>query len=202
MNKLKKLNDRADLPNDIKVTLNDLCYKLGLPQLRDRLSLILTAQEKRAAGWEKLDHKTHPIGVANAVLLAVVQHRGISAERALIDLAHDLDLLNSGRYKGLRRAIGEPMDDRIDDVPIWNRAAGELSLAGVVIRKVSPQAKNVQLILDAFEEDRWAPHIDSPIPGGANSRRLGEAVCSANKGLSAIRLFCDGRGAGIQWRRI
>jgi hypothetical protein len=202
VNKQKKLKDRADLPKDDKVTLNNQWRNIGLPPLRDRLSLTLSAQEKRAAGWEKLDHTTHPIDVAKAVLLAVVQHRGISAERALIDLAHDLDLLNSGRYKGLRRAIGEPMDERIDDVPIWNAADGELSLAGVVIKEISPRAKNVRLILDAFEEDRWANHIDSPLPGGANSRRLREAVYSANERLSGIKLFCDGRGAGIGWRRI
>jgi hypothetical protein len=202
MKKLKKLRDRSDLPKDVKVTLNNLYRNIGLPPLRDRLSLFLSAQEKRAAGWEKLDHTTHPFDVANAVLLAVVQHRGITAERAVIDLAHDLDLLNSGGYKGLRRAIGEPMDERIDDVPIWNAAAGELSLAGVIIRKVSPQAKNVRLILDAFEEDRWATHIDNPLPGGAISRRLREAVRTANKRLFGIKLFCDGHGAGIQWKRI
>jgi hypothetical protein len=198
----KKLKPRTNLPEEVKERLRDLYSKIGLPQLRDRLSLILTSQEKQVIHWETLHDNGLPIDAAKKVLFAVAQQRETSLERAVIELAHDLDLLGSGSYKVLCRSINEPMDERMDDLPDWDASAGKLSLGGEVIRPVSPQAKNVRKILNAFQEDHWKSRIDNPLPGGANSRTLRETVRTLNEGLSGIKFFSDGSATGVRWQRV
>jgi hypothetical protein len=198
----KKLKLRTNLPEEVEKRLGDLYSKIGLPQLRDRLSLILTSQEKQVTHWETLHDNAMPIDAAKEILFAVAQHRETSLERAVIELAHDLDLLGSGSYRVLCRSIGEPMDKRMDDLPDWDASAGELSLGGEVIRHVSPQAKNVRKILNVFQEDHWKNHIDNPLPGGALSSTLRETVRTLNKGLSGIKFFCAGDAKGVQWQRV
>jgi hypothetical protein len=202
MKNAKKLKPRTSLPEDVKERLRDLYSKIGLPQLRDRLSLILTSQEKQVIHWETLHDNGLPIDAAKEILFAVAQQRETSLERALIELAHDLDLLGSGSYKVLRRSINEPMDERMDDLPDWDASAGELSLGGEVIRHVSSQAKNLQKILDAFQEEQWKHHVDNPLPGGANSRKLRETVYSLNEGLSGIKFSSAGGAKRVQWQRV
>jgi hypothetical protein len=197
-----KLKPRTDLPEDVKESLKDLYIKIGLPQLRNRLSVILTRQEKQAIGWETLHDNGLPIDAAKAILFVVARHRRTSLERAVIELAHNLDLLASGSYKVLRRSISEPVDERIADLPIWDASAGELSLGGAVIRRVAPQATNVRKILDAFQEDQWKHHIDNPLPGGVKSRKLRETVYRLNKDLSGIEFFSHGRARGVRWERV
>jgi hypothetical protein len=197
-----KLKPRTDLSEDVNESLKDLFSKIGLPQLRNRLSVILTPQEKQVIGWETLHDNGLPIDAAKAILFAVARHRGTSLERAVIELAHNLDLLASGSYKVLRRSISEPVDERIDDLPVWDASAGKLSLGGAVIRPVAQRAKNVRKILNAFQEDQWKHHIDNPLPGGAKSRTLRETVRTLNERLSGIEFFCDGRAKGIRWERV
>src|SRR4051812_41340617 len=102
---VKKLKPSTNLPEEVKKRLRYLYRKIGLPQLRDRLSLILTSQEKQLIHWETLHDNGLPIDAAKEILFAVAEQRETSLERALIELAHDLDLLGSGSYKVLRRSI-------------------------------------------------------------------------------------------------
>jgi hypothetical protein len=200
MENAKTLKPRTNLREEVKERLRDLYSKIGLPQLRDRLSLILTSQEKQVIHWETLHDTGLPIDAANEILFAVAEQREMSLERALIELAHDLDLLGSGSYKVLRRSINEPMDERMDDLPDWDASAGELSLGGEVIRHVSSQAKNLRTILNAFQEDQWKHHVDNPLPGGADSRKLRQTVYNLNEGLSGIKFFSAGGAKRVQWQ--
>jgi hypothetical protein len=197
---IKKLKPKTNLSEEVKKRLRELYTKIGLPQLRDQLSLILTSHEKQAIHWETLHGNVLPIDAAKKILFAVAQQRKTSLERALIELAHDLDLLSSGSYKVLRCSINEPMDERSDDLPVWNASAGELSLGGEVIRDVSKQAKNLRKILNVFQDDEWKHQIDNPLPGGANSQKLRQTVYDLNRGLSGIK-FSSAHGAKrVEWQ--
>ncbi len=126
----------------------------------------------------------------------------MTAERALIDLSLSVDLLTIGRYESLRKAIGEPVDSRRVDLPTWDAETSEIRLAGNVVREVSTQAKNIRLILDAFQELNWKARIDSPLPGDKSSRALRETIRNLNQHLSEIEFFCDGTGKGILWQHV
>jgi hypothetical protein len=197
---MRKLKTRTDLPKRTAEYLQELYVRLGLPPLVEKLKQeVLTAEEVKLLNRERLSATALPTNVAAAILHVVVQHRKVSTERALLDLSRRVDLLADGRYESLRRAIGEPVDARDRDVPNWDRAVGELVFRGEIIRRVSPRASNLHPVLDAFQEENWKSRIDSPLPGGKNSRKLREAVRSLNDGLEKIRFFCDGRAEGVQW---
>lgn len=97
----------------------------------------------------------------------------------------------------------EPQDNRNASAPSWNKTRGELSFEGNLAKKVRNigAAKNVVLILDTFQELKWPEKIDDPLPGGADGKRLRDAIESLNKGLIGIRFRPDGTGMGITWER-
>lgn len=84
--------------------------------------------------------------------------------------------------------------------PRWD---GELLRVGSVqVATVSPRAKNLRLVLDAFEEEHWPKRIDDPLPGGCDTpdTRLRETVRTLNKKQEAVLFESDGTGEGITWK--
>jgi hypothetical protein len=198
---MKELKPTTDLPKHIQQVLKDLYVRLGLHPCVTRLRQeVLLPQEIQFIDEVRLAENALPIDVATAILRAVVHVRGLSAERALIDLSRSVDSLGVGRFENLRRAIGEPVDHDHRVVPVWDAAAGELHFAGKVVREVSARATNVRLILAAFQEDSWPIRIDSPLPDGKNSEKLREAVRTLKSGLTKLDFICDGKGEGVQWQ--
>jgi hypothetical protein len=57
-------------------------------------------------------------------------------------------------------------------------------------------------ILNVFQEDQWKHHIDNPLPGGPNSRKLRQTVYDLNEGLSGIKFFSAGGAKRVQWQRV
>jgi hypothetical protein len=134
-----------------------------------------------------------------AIVQILCQSRGCSIGRCIADVGLELGLVSSLTHKRLRSSIDEPIDTFYQSRPVWDKAVGNLYFEGELARHVSPTAKNVRLILDAFSEQQWPIHVASPLPGGPNSRRLRNTVRSLNTGLSGIRFYCDGTAEGIQW---
>jgi len=82
--------------------------------------------------------------------------------------------------------------------PVWDPESGEVRIGDRVVRNVRRGvAENIILVLDTFQECRWARRVDSPFPPGDD--KLGEAVRSLNKKLEMIRFKCDGTGEGVEW---
>jgi hypothetical protein len=93
---------------------------------------------------------------------------------------------------------------REQEKPRWDKKKGKLLLGDLPIRRVAGHAKNVRLVLDAFEEVGWPDRLDDPIPGRPgklNSQRLSDTIKSLNTGLKHIRFHTDGTGEGICWER-
>jgi len=88
--------------------------------------------------------------------------------------------------------------------PRWDLTGGELWLGQQCLWRRTRPAKNLQLILTAFEEEGWPPRIDDPLFGSvSNARdRLHKAVRGLNRSLlvPAIEFHRDGTGQGICWR--
>jgi hypothetical protein len=78
-----------------------------------------------------------------------------------------------------------------------------LWFAGKCLRTRTRPAKNQELILASFEELRWPPRIDDPLPGDCLDprARLHDAIRQLNASLlpPLIMFGRDGSGHGIAW---
>ena len=122
--------------------------------------------------------------------------------RAVIELAHEIGLINDLDQRWLLRETGEgePASPE-SDIPIWNRTRGELTFRGEVVRHVPriEVAKNIVAILDAFQERAWPESIGDPLPEGPDSQRKRETIASLNKRLTRIRFHSAGTELDIRW---
>ena len=159
---------------------------------------VLTPEERKRLGDDPLTAFD-----ARGVLGTWIDLRGGEPPRVLAELALNLDLISERDLKWLLRELGEPPAVLKDpEVPTWNREKRELWYRGNKIRTIASLqlARNVTLILDAFEEQSWPCRIDDPLPGGRNQTRLHGAIASLNKGLKGIEFHSDGSGEGVEWR--
>ena len=88
--------------------------------------------------------------------------------------------------------------------PQWNDDTRELGYAGELVKRFSVPADSQEIVLTAFEEQRWAERIDDPLPrkrGISRQLRLRETVRRLNGAhvFDRVRFFADGRGRGIRW---
>ncbi len=92
-------------------------------------------------------------------------------------------------------------------VPRWDSQRRELRLGGELVKAFKVPAPNQEIILSTFEEERWPPRIDDPLPVKGHvhpSRRLHDAILSLNRNQRRrlIRLSADGLGKGIRWELV
>jgi hypothetical protein len=88
--------------------------------------------------------------------------------------------------------------------PHWDAARRLLCVGGKVVKQFRVPAANQELILAAFEESGWPPHLDDPLPPVADlecKRRLGDAISRLNRNQRhrLIRFRGDGSGRGLRW---
>lgn len=132
--------------------------------------------------------------------------KNVSRELAIVQLSIESGLPRADATWMLEE-LGETLPDdyeRVPDRPNWNRERGELTFTGEVARQIARvnQARNIVLILDAFQEEGWPMRIDDPLPGNGGAERLGDTLRRLREGLSAITFERDGTGQGITWRRL
>ena len=131
--------------------------------------------------------------------------RDVSVEQAIVDLAHEIDLLTATRHRQLRKKLGQPLSANVGEdsaVPIWDKEARELRFQGEVIRKVPrpTQAHRIVAILDAFQACDWPVRVDCPSHEFSTGTDLHAAIRSLNQTLTKIRFHSDGTGMGISWK--
>jgi hypothetical protein len=88
--------------------------------------------------------------------------------------------------------------------PHWNAALRVLSVGGRVVKQYRVPAENQELILAAFEELSWPPHLDDPLPpapGLDSQQRLRDTTgrLNHNQKHRLIRFHGDGHGRGLWW---
>lgn len=128
--------------------------------------------------------------------------RGISKDRAILDIAYLFDWIDTKSYTRVLKAIGE--DATAGGTPRWLARTGELWFDGEIVRRVRNAAKAtlVVRILDAFEESGWPRKIDDPVTSGGDSSQRRRAIESLNTGLTRIRFACAGDGTSFSWEVI
>lgn len=88
--------------------------------------------------------------------------------------------------------------------PRWDRIGRTLWLGSTLIKRLRVPARNQNLVLAAFEEQRWPPWIDDPIPptAGIDAKdRLHNTLSRLNFShrRRLIHFIGNGNGRGIGW---
>jgi hypothetical protein len=190
---------RSDLPSALRKKFDELAVKIRGPIVATAVwNRHFTDAERQTLGGDAYQAWKHHGGIA-AMWSAV---RGVSINRAIIEIAYEADWLDTPTRTSLLKALNE--DDPQAIAPRWLKATGELWFGDAVIRWIRrpQQAKNIVRILDSFELDGWPPRIDDPITGGGDSSARRRAIESLNKGLKAIRFSCAGDGEAFCWEEI
>jgi hypothetical protein len=122
-----------------------------------------------------------------------------SADLSLVEIAHELGMLNDHQARRLIVALGGR--PKRASVPRWNRENRELWLGHELVRRVrSDQATRVIRIFDAFEAASWQARIPDPL-ADCDSVALRDAVRTANRGLRRILFQTADSGCAVLWRR-
>lgn len=187
---------RSDLPAHVRTKLDELEKKLqsNVVAMMVWENHFTPAERKQLGDDPYLAWKRN--GRTSGMWAAV---RGVSKDRALIDIAHALDWLDTKTCKALLTALGEGANAA--GTPRWLARTGELWFEGRVVRRIRNQAKasTIVRILDAFELCGWPPTIDDPVTAGGDSTKRRRAVESLNDGLERIRFACAGDGESFRW---
>lgn len=89
-------------------------------------------------------------------------------------------------------------------LPAWDAEARELWVGRQLVKRFTRPAPMLELVLAAFQELAWPPHVDDPMPpnhGIVPMERLRDTVRRLNRCQEPqrIRFESDGLGMGIRW---
>jgi hypothetical protein len=91
--------------------------------------------------------------------------------------------------------------------PNWNARARLLRVGQIEVKRFTVPADNQERILSAFEEERWPPVIDDPLPPRAEldaKRRLHDAINRLNRNQKT-KVLCfkgNGNGRAVRWEYV
>jgi hypothetical protein len=91
--------------------------------------------------------------------------------------------------------------------PTWDRDRQELRWGEYLVKQFKVPSPNQETILAAFEEERWPPRIDDPLPPQVDQdpkRRLHDTITTLNRNQKnpLIRFLGDGSGQGVRWEPV
>jgi len=121
---------------------------------------------------------------------------------AIVDLAYQLGMLLEPEHRRLLQGLGKrkkrPGQTKL---PSWDKEQRVLRFERGIARKIKSVkvASNIVPILDAFEQQKWPPHIDTPEV--LSGQKLHDAVYSLNQDLKNLAFHVTGDGARITWGR-
>ena len=198
----------------MKEVFSELFHQFCIPQRRrsaldefltdDEVDLVMEDQGANLPGVEYYIS-------SKRIICVLADCRQWTHERALLELAFSLDMIGPGRFRTLRRAIGEPVDAATRELPKsvrsverprWERADGKLWFGDKAIRKlrICGTATRLERILDAFEKNSWKSSIAEPFGGRIRQGDLHRIVNQLNEGLKSISFHVRGGGREITWQ--
>lgn len=100
-----------------------------------------------------------------------------------------------------------PAPNKTPAAPWWDAELRALFVGELVVKRFRVPAHNQELVLEAFQEAGWPPHLDDPLPGDAEhdaKDRLHETIKRLNgrQVNRLIRFRGDGTGTGICWEAV
>lgn len=186
---------RSKVIQELQTQQGRICAAASARRLWDR---VLSPEERERLGGD-LQQCYSRLGTVGMW----TELRGVSPERAVVDVARELGFLDEPTAKWLLRETGEQApSSRSGEVPSWDPERGELRLGNRIIRRVRIMAgpSNIQQILDTFETEGWPGRIDNPLTYGR--QQTYQALRSLNTRLEAIRFHAQKGGRVIVWKRL
>jgi hypothetical protein len=187
------------------------------PFTRQVWDLLLTDEERARAELEFTGDRP-PSGIKMLMHL-----RNMSFEHTLIEVGHELSMLDEVMYRRVIRELGLPAaTDRADAGPTlrWDAGSCALFMNGRAVRTLR-KTKNTKVheILVAFELAGWPPSISNPFfPDIASVEAQGKSIRSQkkplhvdlqptyrmlrslNKGLGEISFHAVDGGQRLRWK--
>jgi len=186
----------ADLPPKLKKKFAELRLKVqGVVAATAVWDSLFTDKERESLGgdaYKAWKAHGHTAGMWSKV-------REVTPARAVVDIAYELDWLDTRTLAQLIKAFGEEEPPSV--LPRWIKPKGEVLFRGVVVRRIARplQAKKIVIILDVFEELGWPRQIDDPVTSGPHNAARRRVIESLNKGLTDIHFICVGDGERFGW---
>jgi len=190
---------RSDLPAGVRQQLDQLEVQVQ----RNDVAVVIWNNHFTVADRKELGDDVYLAWKHNGRTAGMwAAARGVSKDRAIIDIAYLFDWIDTKTCTKLLKAIGD--DATAGGTPLWIAHTGELWFDGEIVRHVRNPAKAtlVVRILDTFEESGWPRTIDDPVTSGGDSSQRRRAIESLNKGLTRIRFACTGDGTSFGWEVI
>jgi hypothetical protein len=169
---------------------------MGSPLILSPISPTV-AQAVRQKLVERLVEVLYSTGSLERTALLVLALADIETGR--LDATTVLALLG-GKFAGL-----ECQEQAPPVRPRWDRAASQLWVGPVLVKRVRRDAVHQRLVLDSFHEVGWQDYVDDPLPGGrgidrkVRVRRTVEALNAGQRGGVRIRFHAGGAAQGFRW---
>jgi len=187
------------VPKDLAEKFYEAFLRIKAGAVAIRMWERLFTEEDRERLGGDLDECFSRLGTASMW----AQAKGVSMERAVIDVARGLELMSDQTANWLMRELRleDPGTTAQADRPFWDAAQGKLKFGRRVIRsiRVMKNPSNIQRILDAFHRAGWPTRIENPLSLG--QQQLHEAIRSLNRGLKRICFRSQEGGQAIIWER-
>lgn len=180
-------------------------YVKSFEAAREMWTSLLTDSERKSLGGtdEALDSLYRELSTAGIW----ARLWKISTQRAVVELAYQLEYLSETKAHWLLKEMGEESATLVMATvsrakPKWDPETGKLYYRDQIIRKLrkTKDLTNIHLILDTFEEDGWPSRIDSPIPNDSSGERLHETIRSLKKDLIGITFSVQEGGQAVVWQ--
>jgi hypothetical protein len=131
--------------------------------------------------------------------------RGLSDERR--NGVHVSLPVDNESSRTSQAATYQPCPQAPQQIPQWDHDRQELRFGEATVKRYRLPSPNQETVLMAFEEERWPPRIDDPLPvrPGSNAKqRLHDTIKGLNRHQvhRRIRFMGDGSGTGIRWEPI
>ena len=125
--------------------------------------------------------------------------RNWTPEKAIVEIAYQLEFLTVQRYSSLMRLIAGAdvgaitTSDEASIRPNWNRQTGHLEFRGQICREVRvARATNLVPVLDSFQESNWPRCVEHQV-SSIDPQRIHDIVGSLNSSLEGIRFHVNER---------
>ncbi len=188
---------RTDLTPEVVAPLTEALERIGIHDIANQLweaELSLVEQEQLGE-----DFLLRRLPEAYAAL------RGMSFERAILDLGVAADVVTPSRRRLLLKQLGEDESEAVTAVgqlPRFDSQTGHLYFNDQLIAKlqVRKDPSNLYCILDGFQRSGWKKVIANPMLEKDADTSIYKVLLQLNKKTAPIAFGVQGGGTQVNWQ--